>query len=178
VIEFLFTEADEAEAKVRYLRNHYRAGEPEWTLAGPDLRWIGPIGELAVHRFLDDWQVPHVWNGGYDRKPDIEIGRVGVAVKTNTGHRDSVLIQASAIGKLADEVVFCAYDRNGRRATILGGISASGFRAEAVLCCEGKPVPWAPYRTFENDAYVLPLLALEPPLRWLDRVVPDHTKAA
>jgi hypothetical protein len=107
-------------------------------------RWIGFAAEYLIAGWLREHEIPHVWNGGVDDKPDFVIAeQIGVACKANVGDgpRDDFVfvIPEQQINRLADGVLFNIVALRERKLWIAGYITSWQFRRFAEKHKKGDP---------------------------------------
>lgn len=98
-----------------------------------DARWIGHLGELALHGWLHDEAVAHVWDGGVNARPDFTIGNVSVGHKNGTIHvplkpRHHVTINQEFLDDPVDVWAFTTYEVETGRELIVGVIGRDEFK--------------------------------------------------
>lgn len=98
-----------------------------------DARWIGHLGELALHGWLRDEGVAHVWDGGVNARPDFTVGNVSVGHKNGTIHvplepRHHVTINQEFLDDPIDVWAFTTYEVATERELIVGVIGRDEFK--------------------------------------------------
>lgn len=140
-----------------------------------DKVWAALIAEPAVKQWLSDlgalgWRL----NGGHDTLPDLEVGEVGIAIKspvTNARFRGEYAAEVAAqfedMGE--QEILWAGIEMVDPPAVaILGGYPSSRYFAEAKLLQAGDKFKNGV--EVRNPVYQMPLWQIDPPLEWLRRL--------
>jgi hypothetical protein len=126
---------------------------------GLDKRWTGFAVEHVIDAYLTSRGIDHVWNGGMDRKPDFEVGPLGIASKANAGPGEpgqdyAFVIPKDQIGRLAHVALFSVFNVRDRKVWIAGAVHASTFRGSAELKRKGEE-GFVPGRPLVADCWMI-----------------------
>lgn len=168
MIELMLTPEAEAYGH-RVRKRHTKAGARDrFARSGADIRWTGHAVEFALAEYLLEQEIPHVWNGGLDNKPDFVLGGergIRVASKSNSGdgpREDFVFtVPEEHVYKLGDGALFSIVQRKHRSIWIAGYISARDFRRYAEKHNAGNE-GFIPGRPFLHDCRTIRADALQP----------------
>jgi hypothetical protein len=167
VIELELT-AEAEEFGREYKRKQDEAGIGDrFHYAGRDKRWTGFAVEHALDEYLTQRGLPHVWNGGLDKKPDFEFGGgLGIASKANSGPGPDpgfrFVIPKDQASRLATVALFSIISVKERKIWVAGQIHSAHFKRVAELRRKGEE-GFVPGRPLVNDCWVVRLRDLKDP---------------
>ena len=137
--------------------------------------WVGPLGELAVCKWLGENGVEYEHHGGLDDKPDIELPdptrSYGLAVKTQSVKVDFLpfygVVVPAGQRPAGDVFCFCAYQEHDNRLLILGFMGVARFYATAFMKERGMLL--GPRTRASFPCHQLEARQLMDPHKWLDQ---------
>jgi hypothetical protein len=139
--------------------------------------WVGPLGELAVCKWLGENGVEYEHHGGLDDKPDIELPdptrAYGLAVKTQLVlvdfHPAYGVVVPAGQRPAGDVFCFCAYQEHDNRLLILGFMGVARFYATSFMKERGMLL--GPRTRASFPCHQLEARRLMDPEQWLTREV-------
>ena len=138
--------------------------------ASRDRRWQGWLGEQMFARFLEENDIPHVFNGGVDDLPDFVIYGQNVSMKTCHGLMYSdFFVFASARQKHhdIDWFFFSGYNSKENILNLIGALPKDEFYAKAQSQRRGTTYATTHNRIMPSDTFKLPARELTPVVEWL-----------
>jgi hypothetical protein len=143
-----------------------------------DLRWVGDLGEICFHKWIDlikvksfDWHIDNAAG-----KPDFTINKVQIDVKTvkrKVPPKLNYTAQITAKHKNypINELFFMSYEHLKKRIWLLGGIQKDEFLKFARFYGEGEQVHPSYYIRKGHEIYNAAISTLQPPRNWIERIV-------
>lgn len=140
-----------AEARLAAIRagrgdGFYRGKRPE----------MGFLMEGLVSSWLKRESIEHVWNGGNEGRPDIEIGAHGLAVKTRVDPppRSEIVFRFPLKQEIPESVIFGVVETGTSTAWIAGALRRSEFLRRSRVVPAGDEI-WPGFKTTIDERAVV-----------------------
>lgn len=140
---------------------------------GIDTRWVGDLGEIALHHWLTSIGIAHTWHS--DPSPgDPDFTIAGERVELKTSHRSGemrgrylIAVPPDHAGTYTGELFFACHEASKGTICLLGGMPVSDFIAQAVLYPHGSALHAHAIVKDPAGLLAMPALRLTPPRQWI-----------
>jgi hypothetical protein len=143
-------------------------------------RWVGFLFEETLSSWFSEEGIPHKLNGGYDNKPDLQVGRREIAAKSKhlawVPSPGEIVLAWPEPKKMRDSILWGLYRVEYREMFILGSITPKRLRRIGKRVKKGEIV----YGTVEADVphIVISAADLDRPLPWLQDLYVEEVQFA